>query len=85
MRRFLLYAVLCTLCSVLPGCGLFSKQIVYVPTPVPCPKAEIPPAPDFPVITRESSPKQVIEYFLLKTTLQEGYISQLLTILGGYQ
>lgn len=76
--------IIITLCS-LAGCGMFGKQIVYVPTPVPAPKAEIPKAPDYPVLTRESTPRQVIEYFLLKTTLQEGYIAQLTKILEGYQ
>jgi len=85
MRRFRWLVAGCWLLVSMSGCGLFSKQIVYVPTPVPCPKVEIPKAPDYPVITRESSPKQVIEYFLMKTTLQEGYISQLTTILEGYQ
>ena len=82
MRRYLLLAV-CLL--AMSGCGLFGKQIVYVPTPVACPPAEIPPVPDYPVITREATPRQVIEYFLLKTTLQEGYITELTTILNGYQ
>ena len=85
MKSLLKKTVLIMTLVSLTGCGLFSKQIVYVPTPVPCPKVEIPTVPDYPVITRESSPRQVIEYFLLKTTLQEGYISQLTTILEGYQ
>ena len=82
MRLVLLYVIFVLSLS---GCGLLSKQIVYVPTPVPCPKAEIPKAPGYPILTKESTPKQVIEYFLFKTTLQEGYIEQLLAVLGGYQ
>ena len=82
MRQMLFYAILVLSLS---GCGLFSKQVVYVPTPIPCPKAEVPSPPEYPVITRGATPKQVIEFFLLKTALQEGYISQLLAVLGGYQ
>jgi len=85
MRRFWLLVAGCWLLVFFSGCGLFSKQIVYVPTPVPCPRAEIPTPPDYPTITREATPRQVMEFFLLKTTIQEGYIAQLMKILGGYQ
>jgi hypothetical protein len=67
------------------GCGLLQRKVVYIPTPVPCSKVEIPKAPDYPVLTRESTPRQVMEYSLVTNTLQDGYIKQLLKVLEGYR
>jgi hypothetical protein len=82
MKQFSFAIIICVLCATLCGCG---KQLVYVPTPVPCPKVKIPPPPDYPVLTKESTPRQTMEYFLLKDMMKSQRIEQLEKLLSGYQ
>lgn len=66
----------------LTGCA--ATKEVLVPVPVKCPSVVVPPAPEYPTLAKTSTPKEVIQYFLLKVELQQGYIEQLTLLLKNY-
>lgn len=53
--------------------------------PTPCPHAVLPAPPEYPKLTRDATPKQVMEYFLETDMMKSKRIEQLETILSGYE
>lgn len=71
-----LFLLLC-----LTACAPTADVIV----PTTCPQAVIPEPPEYPKLTRDATPKQVMEYFLETDMMKSKRIEQLETILDGYK
>jgi hypothetical protein len=74
MRYFLIFLMLA-------GCAPTADVIV----PVSCPKAIVPVEPIYPTLSKEATPRQVMEYFLINDAMKSQRIEQLEKLLGAYE
>jgi hypothetical protein len=81
MRRFFL--LLIASLSVSGCCSLCPAKIIQVPVAEPVPTIAMPVEPVYPILGKDSTPKETMEYCAEKITSQEGYIKQLQGVLAG--
>jgi hypothetical protein len=64
-------------------CSLCPAKIIQVPVAEPMPTIAMPVEPTYPLLAKDSTPKQTMQYCAEKITAQDGYIKQLQEILSG--
>lgn len=57
-----------TLCLLLAGCAT-QQKVVYVPTPVACPKPKIAPEPKWPALSKNASAPEFVKFCVTKSKL----------------
>jgi hypothetical protein len=78
MKRLILLPLFLAGC-----CSFCPAKIIQVPVAEPTPTIAMPVEPQYPILAKESTPKQTMEYCAEKLTSQEGYIKQLKEVLAG--